>query len=111
MASGDFATPKSINDDCDLITIIDEDGDGYEVGEDCDDNDASINPGAVDIAGDGIDQDCTDGDAVPANNDVDGDGYNDIVVGGADCNDNDASINPTCWILAEMISIKTVMVF
>ena len=94
MASGDFATPGSINDDCDLITIIDDDGDGYEAGEDCDDNDASINPGAVDIAGDGIDQDCADGDAVPANNDVDGDGYNDAAVGGADCDDNDASINP-----------------
>ena len=57
MTSGDFATPGSINDDCDLITIIDDDGDGYEAGEDCDDNDASINPGAVDIVGDGIDQD------------------------------------------------------
>lgn len=59
-------------------TCTDADGDGYSVeggdcGEiDCNDNDPSINPGACDIIGDGIDQDCsgidrTKGKACPGN--------------------------------------------
>ncbi|WP_373498640.1 MopE-related protein [Desulfococcus sp.] len=41
----------------------DADGDGYTVAEgDCNDANASINPGATEICGDGIDQDCSGAD-------------------------------------------------
>lgn len=46
--------------------VFDFDGDGTSPmlgGGDCDDGDPSISPGAVDLPGDGIDQDCDGGDA------------------------------------------------
>ncbi|TNE89778.1 MAG: hypothetical protein EP330_10235 [Deltaproteobacteria bacterium] len=42
--------------------MVDDDNDGYDAGEDCDDGDASIYPGADDPMGDGIDQDCDGSD-------------------------------------------------
>lgn len=78
----------------------DADGDGVDLCGpaggvcDCDDTDPTIHPGAVDICGDGIDQDCSreaGGRGAPC--DLDGDGY----PGGdhqPDCNDNDPNIHP-----------------
>ena len=37
---------------------LDADGDGFAVSLDCDDSDASVYPGATEISGDGVDQDC-----------------------------------------------------
>jgi hypothetical protein len=48
--------------------IADRDGDGFAAilgGGDCNDRDPKINPLAVDIPGDGIDQNCTGADAPP----------------------------------------------
>ena len=37
---------------------IDFDGDGYDEYEDCDDGDADVNPGAIEVCGNGVDEDC-----------------------------------------------------
>jgi hypothetical protein len=68
---------------------VDDDGDGYSPPADCDDNDAEINPGASEVIGDGIDNNC-DGQIDESGVDADGDGYSPP----ADCNDADLSINP-----------------
>ncbi len=73
---GDLGTPGSANDDC----PEDLDGDGYAGAEDCDDGDASINPGATETCND-LDDNCDDlvdndpSDATLWSLDYDGDTY------------------------------------
>ena len=64
----------------------DADQDGVAPPADCNDANPAIRPGAVEIAGDGIDQDCSGADLVI---DRDGDGF----PVRADCNDENAKIN------------------
>jgi TolB-like protein len=75
---------------------VDNDNDGYTENQgDCNDSNASIHPGAVEICGDNIDQDCNGSDAAcppdPNNVDNDNDGYTENQ---GDCNDSNASIHP-----------------
>ena len=90
-------------------TETDFDGDGSPAGEDCNDQDASIHPGAEEIC-DNVDNNCDDnideGVTTPYFADVDGDGYGagdseeaceaptDYVEDDSDCDDGDADINP-----------------
>ena len=96
----------------------DADGDGYETdrlgGEDCDDEDPAIHPGALEVCDDlDTDEDCSgfadDADLGVTDQallylDADGDGYGDMeivtceadagVVDDGDCDDRDATVNP-----------------
>jgi len=56
--------------------------------EDCDDTRDDVNPDALEIPYDGVDNDCSAGDLV----DVDEDGYDAEVVGGSDCDDDDETL-------------------
>jgi hypothetical protein len=49
---------------CETVTYADADGDGFHADADCDDGNPAIHPGAVDIPGNGVDEDCAGGDLV-----------------------------------------------
>ncbi len=72
---------------------MDDDGDGFTENQgDCNDNDAAVSPGAAEICGDGIDQDCDGADLIcPEDIDDDGDG---MTENQGDCNDGDAAVFP-----------------
>ncbi len=65
----------------------DADADGYDATDDCDDADATVNPGADEIPYDGVDNDC---DSTTPDDDLDGDG----VLSAADCDDDDPDVHP-----------------
>jgi hypothetical protein len=68
----------------------DGDGDGFGFSADCNDADPSIYPGAPEVCGNSIDDNCDNVVDEGCGTDVDGDGYDTTV----DCNDNDNSISP-----------------
>ena len=84
-----------VDSDCSGDGDFDVDGDGFDAtaygGEDCNDDDAAVNPDATsDTCYDGVDTDC-DG---WSDYDCDRDGFDMDLEGGLDCDDDDATINP-----------------
>jgi hypothetical protein len=84
-----------------------EHGAGLEGGEDCDDDEEDVWPGAPEVPGDGIDQDCDGVDSIVCYEDLDDDGYGglgtpdadgvceaDQILLGGDCDDDDPTLNP-----------------
>ena len=68
----------------------DLDQDGFVLANDCNDENADINPSATDIPDNGIDEDC-DGEDSTLIVDNDGDGFDNTV----DCDDSNSDINPS----------------
>ncbi|MCP3979445.1 MAG: PKD domain-containing protein [bacterium] len=69
---------------------IDADADGFCVGADCNDGNDQIYPGATEVCGDGIDQDCDGSDETCPCTDADSDGFCSDV----DCDDGNDQIYP-----------------
>ena len=84
----------------------DDDGDGLSESQgDCNDANAAIHPGAVDIPGNGIDEDCSGADATDsAALDNDGDGFS---AAQGDCNDANPAIHPGAVDVPATASMRT----
>jgi hypothetical protein len=105
-----------VDNDCDNeLPLAEQDGDGdgfvecapyiengaaLTGGEDCLPNDGTAYPGAEEIVGDGIDQDCSGTDAVLCFEDSDGDGFgstNILVAEDGDCEDaGESTVDTDC---------------
>ncbi|HJZ87808.1 MAG TPA: putative metal-binding motif-containing protein, partial [Polyangia bacterium] len=95
-----------IDQDCDGQDVhckVDKDCDGFSPPADCDDNDATVHPGAPEICGNGKDDNCNGMiDEGCESCDVDGDGFFDSsrpecarMTPGGDCDDTDAGRSPS----------------
>ena len=99
---------KIADDSCKGRQCVDQDMDGYGVGQgcpgpqDCDDNEHQVNPGVGQekdqTCGDGVDNDCDsvadDGCSSSVDNDNDGSAVGGAAQGQPDCNDKDPNIGP-----------------
>jgi len=93
---GTLPCPLECDLDCDGKCSIcdpkDNDGDGFPADTDCNDENPQVNPSAPERCGDGIDNDCSMGDApCSLGIDRDGDGY---FEGYGDCDDSNRGVHP-----------------
>jgi Putative metal-binding motif len=97
-----WACTSSSDGDNDTTACVDADNDGYTAescgGDDCDDSNSLIHPGATDIDGDGVDADCdgTDAQGEPPVDDDD--------------DDNDTEMPTIVSLVAQVQSVTTVNV-
>lgn len=77
--------PTGTDDACDA------DSDGYATDEgDCVDSNTAVHPGAAEVCGNGLDDDCSSGDLSCGPADADGDGY----AASIDCDDANGTVHP-----------------
>jgi hypothetical protein len=86
-----------------VTDCTDHDGDGAgdgadcRLGPDCNDANPAVHPGATEVCGNGLDDDCnpaTTDTCPPCAVDKDGDGYGEGCVLGPDCDDERAAVHP-----------------
>ena len=95
----DTSAGETVDQDGCSASQRDVDGDGYKENQDCDDNDPSIHPGAVEVCSDSkdndcdgvVNEDCSTPPPDPKDVDDDKDGYTENQ---GDCDDGDKSIHP-----------------
>ena len=84
-----------VDNDCDGLDSADEDGDGFDGlafgGDDCDDEDPAVHPGALEVCGNQRDDDCS---GLADDLDEDMDGFVSTACGGPDCDDGDPAVHP-----------------
>ncbi len=75
-----------------VVSCLDADRDGHCLGggDDCDDNNPNVYPGATEIPYNGADDDCSGSDLI----DLDQDGFDATIAGGDDCDDNNPNVYP-----------------
>ena len=96
VVEGDALCDNAVDEDCSgtpaVCGELDRDGDGFtDRGGDCDDRNPAVSPGTAEVPYNGVDDDC---DAGTRDDDVDGDGYRAVGVGGDDCDDMAAGVHP-----------------
>jgi hypothetical protein len=106
------ASDTATGDDTAPVDPVDADGDGYALGNDCDDDDAAVHPGATEVCN-GVDDDCDGGVDIGATDpstwypDADGDGFGAVagavsgcdapegfVAATGDCDDTSGAVSP-----------------
>ncbi|MCB9741288.1 MAG: putative metal-binding motif-containing protein [Alphaproteobacteria bacterium] len=109
-ACGSKDDPADDSGSDDTGAPVDADGDGFTAAEDCDDDDATVNPDAVEVC-DGVDNNCDaqidEGVSTTYWTDADGDGFGDagapvercaieagVVANNQDCDDGEAQAYP-----------------